>query len=575
MTAPFVGQGFYDLVVDPADRRHLLAATTGGVYVSTDAGASWTRRRSARTWSLSMAPAGGATAEILAACVRRRAPLDRRRHHMERRRAARVRRRAFDRLAVAIAPVGSQRRLCLGRVGWFGASCGAAPPAPGPPSGYRLASRFGQAWYDWFLAVAPDRATQIYCGAIDAHRGDLSGTTWTWTNLTSKSVAGQSIHPDQHAIAFEPGRPDTIYVGNDGGLYRSPDRGITWQHCNNGLVISEFEYLAQNHGSSRWLIGGTQDNGTERWTGPQSWEHIADGDGGDCGVNRTDPQHRLPHLLQHDASSARPTGGDFGTWADILPPVPPGRAACSIRRSSPARPPATPSPSVGMRSTSRATTAPPGRGWRSRRPAAPSALYIPGPDTVYVGTTAGVIYRTTWNGTAWGALTALTTPRAGAYISDLHVNTAGNAHLGDLHQRRRGPGVPLRRRRQRLDRLRAPGCPPIPINAIEVDPANANRVWVAADLGVYQTLDAGASWADFSSSLPNAMRRRSRSSTRTRAYCAPAPATAASGRSRSTAGDPAAVRRAVDRGAGRQRDAALVHLQLARHMARRLDGDAD
>jgi hypothetical protein len=40
---------------------------------------------------------------------------------------------------------------------------------------------------------------------------------------------------------------------------------------------------------------------------------------------------------------------------------------------------------------------------------------------------------------------------------------------------------------------------------IEVDPWNTNRVWVAMDLGVYQSLNAGASWADFSASLPNAI----------------------------------------------------------------------
>ena len=44
------------------------------------------------------------------------------------------------------------------------------------------------------------------------HRGDLSGTTWTWRNLTNKGATGDSIHPDQHAIAFEPGLPDTYKV---------------------------------------------------------------------------------------------------------------------------------------------------------------------------------------------------------------------------------------------------------------------------------------------------------------------------------------------------------------------------
>jgi len=45
--------------------------------------------------------------------------------------------------------------------------------------------------------------------------------------------------------------------------------------------------------------------------------------------------------------------------------------------------------------------------------------------------------------------------------------------------------------------------PTLPITAIAVDPWNANRAWVSASLGVYQTTDAGASWASFAASLPN------------------------------------------------------------------------
>src|SRR5205823_5992123 len=66
-TAPFVGLGFYDLVVDPGDSRHLLAATNGGLYLSTDSGATWTQRRNQVTWSISIHPSGGPSAEILAA----------------------------------------------------------------------------------------------------------------------------------------------------------------------------------------------------------------------------------------------------------------------------------------------------------------------------------------------------------------------------------------------------------------------------------------------------------------------------------------------------------------------------
>ena len=107
----------------------------------------------------------------------------------------------------------------------------------------------GQAWYDWYVAAAPDRR---HPGLLRRDRGaprrTWSGTTWTWRTISNKGTTGESIHPDQHVVAFEPGNPAMVYAGCDGGLFRSPDRGITGSHCNNGLVISEFEYLAQNSG---------------------------------------------------------------------------------------------------------------------------------------------------------------------------------------------------------------------------------------------------------------------------------------------------------------------------------------
>lgn len=501
-TAPFVGQGFYDLIVDPANGRHLLAATTGGLYVSNDGGVTWTRRRTARTWSLSMAPAGGPSAEILAGCsdgvfrstnggtswnaVTLPSPPP-----------------AWDRLAVAIAPSNPSSAYVWGAGGgtaYLRRRTGTTWAAVGAPPGVST----GQAWYDWFLGVAPDRDTQVYCGAIEVHRGDLSGTAWTWRNITNKGSSGDSIHPDQHVIAFEPGRPDTIYVGNDGGLYRSADRGITWQHCNNGLVISEFEYLAQDVGSSRWLIGGTQDNGTQRWTGSAVWEHVADGDGGDCGVNRTDPRTVLHTFfnMSPERSSAR---GNWGSWTWSPPPLPAGEGSLFY---PPLEASSTTGNTVAIGGDALYVSRNNGAAWtRIAFPAAArsSALYIPNPDTVVVGSTDGRIFRTTWNGAAWTALAALTTPRVNAYVSDLFVDSTNPSRIWATSSTVSGARV------FRSDNggsswndRSGGGLPALPINAIAVDPWNRDRVWVAADLGVYQSRDGGATWTDFANGLPNA-----------------------------------------------------------------------
>jgi hypothetical protein len=497
-TAPFVGDGFYSLVVDSSNGMRLFAGTRGGLWRSTDGGLNWTRRRTQTTWSI--ARRGN---EILAACAD---GLFRSTNNGNTWNAVALPGApgTFQRLAVAIAPSDATIAYAWGSSGATGflwRRAGGTWTAVGLPPG----AAFNQAWYDWFVAIAPDQANQVYCGAIDIHRGTLAGGTWTWVNLSSKTSGGNSIHPDQHSIAFEPGRPATVYAGNDGGVFRSDDRGINWVHCNNGLQISEFEYIAHNIGISRWLIGGTQDNGTNRWTGPPTWEHVGDADGGDCGTNRVNPLVAF-HTTQWWTLLRSTTGGGFGSWTNITPARPAGEGnglfyppfECS----------ATTGNTIAYGGRSLYVSRDLGTTWtRLALPSAgvASAIYVPDMDTVLLGLTDGRIYRTRFSGGVWSGLTALTQPRPGSpWISDLHAEAGGTGRIwatittvggGRVFRSDDGGG-------SWTDRTA--GLPNLPINAIEVDAGNRNRVWVGADLGVYQSLDAGATWADFSASLPNA-----------------------------------------------------------------------
>jgi hypothetical protein len=164
----------------------------------------------------------------------------------------------------------------------------------------------GQAWYDWYVAVQPNDANTVYLGAIDIYRGDHGAGGWAWTDISSKAAAGtDSIHPDQHALAFDPVDPNMIYAGNDGGLFRSPDRGTHWVHRNHSLAITEIEYIAQDFGSVRWVMGGTQDNGTDRYVGSMSGITSPTAMAEMLGQSR-EPQYDLSHLLRH-ARAAVPT----------------------------------------------------------------------------------------------------------------------------------------------------------------------------------------------------------------------------------------------------------------------------
>jgi photosystem II stability/assembly factor-like uncharacterized protein len=65
---PFMGLGFYDLVVDPSNSQRLFAGVSNGLYISNDSAISWRRAENipdGKCWSIAISSEGD---EILAAC---------------------------------------------------------------------------------------------------------------------------------------------------------------------------------------------------------------------------------------------------------------------------------------------------------------------------------------------------------------------------------------------------------------------------------------------------------------------------------------------------------------------------
>ena len=74
-------------------------------------------------------------------------------------------------------------------------------------------------------------------------------------------------------------------------------------------------------------MAGTQDNGTIRLKGAPSWDHIADGDGGDCGVNQLNPTEVYHSFYRVTLERSINKGN---TWTRLAPPA---VGSSSIRRS--------------------------------------------------------------------------------------------------------------------------------------------------------------------------------------------------------------------------------------------------
>ena len=93
------------------------------------------------------------------------------------------------------------------------------------------------------------------------------------------------MHPDIHDVVFDIKNSDLLYVGTDGGVYRSWDKGITMEISEN-LPISQFYHVTVDDNEPYNVYGGLQDNGS--WYGPtrapggisaKHWDPVGQGDG--------------------------------------------------------------------------------------------------------------------------------------------------------------------------------------------------------------------------------------------------------------------------------------------------------
>ena len=152
-----------------------------------------------------------------------------------------------------------------------------------------------QGWYDQAVIVDPGDAAIIYvtgaAGGGSMLRSTNSGGAWS-----DISGGGVSPHADHHAVAFDAN--GKFLDGDDGGIYRLDDpAGPGWADLNGNLSTIQFSGIDIHPTDLNQAIGGSQDNGTQRFTGVLTW---AETDGGDAGFAKYSPTsptrvyHQIP-----------------------------------------------------------------------------------------------------------------------------------------------------------------------------------------------------------------------------------------------------------------------------------------
>jgi len=121
-------------------------------------------------------------------------------------------------------------------------------------------SSFG--YYFGMVHVSPKNPDKVYTYGIPVIRSDDGGKTW-------KSIGGNNVHGDHHALWINPNRDGHLILGNDGGVNISYDDGETWIKCNTPPV-GQFYSVTVDDAKPYNVYGGLQDNGV--WMGPSTYE---------------------------------------------------------------------------------------------------------------------------------------------------------------------------------------------------------------------------------------------------------------------------------------------------------------
>ena len=219
-----------------------------------------------------------------------------------------------------------------------------------------------QCWYDNVVYSPPGKPNVVYIGGSYSYNtagGRNNGRAFlrssdaglTFTDVTRDAItdpAPNGMHPDSHAIVEVPNTDSTIF-GSDGGVVRTSGafadissqcaaRGLTGTNLatcqqllsavptfiyslNKGLSTLQFQSLSVAADDPKHLQGGTQDNGTFETTGSTVvWPQIIYGDGGQSGFNATNSSLRF-NTFTGQANDANFQNGDPTKWVIISAPI--------------------------------------------------------------------------------------------------------------------------------------------------------------------------------------------------------------------------------------------------------------
>lgn len=404
--------------------------------------------------------------------------------------------------------------------------------AMGRPGGGTNDYTNGQAWYNLAISVSPSDPNAVFVGGLDlwftADAGNATPANIAWDQQTFWSASTTSpyyVHADHHAIAFIPttvAPANKAYFGSDGGVAYSADASIsnatqpTFSQRNNGLNVTQFYALAMHPTSANYFLGGTQDNGTQRFTtaGLGTTTMATGGDGGFCAIDQTNGNRQFTSYIYNQYRRSTNGGASFANFnisASIGSFINPWEFdsqagvlyACHntdtyLAWTNP----------LTATSVAAATTLTPSLGTGAGKVThiAVSPLTA---NRIYVGTNAGKLLRVDNANTATPTVVTLRTGTAGTSVSCVAIDPTDEKHLLLTYS---NYGIVSVYETSNADAATPTwtsvegALPDMPVRWALLDPANPARALLATEMGVYTTEQLSGSstaWTPASNGLVN------------------------------------------------------------------------
>ncbi|HXG82794.1 MAG TPA: FG-GAP-like repeat-containing protein [Pyrinomonadaceae bacterium] len=371
----------------------------------------------------------------------------------------------------------------------------------------------GQFSYNCYLFVHPTNPNTIYVGTRDLWRSVDGGATYG--NVTNNfSVSGSysprvsKSHPDQHHFYISPTDPNLVYIANDGGLWRSTDGLNTLQSLNATLNLTMFTSLATHPTDASRTYGGTQDNGTQKRTGAQSWTEFSTGDGGQTVIDPVDPSIVYTTYVYNDVHRYNSNGDSYG-----------GKIGSNTTFATDRSAFYPPFVGNGVDSTLYFGTyrlyASSNRGGAWLAPSGDNDLTNGGSDTLsaigvgrsnanilYTGSAQGKVMVSKDAGLTWTSANANLPVR---FIKSIKVSLT-DSNTAYLTVSGYNSGHIFKTVNAGTTWTDISGnLPNIPTNTLLIDPLNANTLYVGTDIGIFRSTTDGGTWESFNAGLPPAI----------------------------------------------------------------------